>query len=374
MTSWGVTVDQGNTYIHLKSEDPIPLDIEFSCNSGEIFVIVGPSGSGKTTILRSISGLYTPGSGKIVCMGNNWFDSQENINVSVQSRAAGFVFQDYALFPHLSVSENISIPILEEDKSIRNKLIDEYIELVHLTGLDDRLPHQLSGGQQQRVAVARAMARKPDILLLDEPFSSVDQQTRRFLVRELIQLKHKLNIPIIHVTHDLNEARRIADKLCIIYEGTGLQLDKPENVMARPNSSRVASLTGHDNIYHGKIIKHDSESKSSYIQWHDKILTTSYSPKFETGEEIDWMIPSSQVIAKIDLNNTHTDENQLSGKIIEMIQLGEGTIISIEFENNTDYLHMNYSTHHVKKNQIATGDKITVSLIADGIHIMKCRQ
>ena len=96
---------QGNTYIHLKSENPIHLDIEFSCNSGEIFVIVGPSGSGKTTILRSISGLYTPNSGKIVCMGNNWFDSKEDINVSVQTRAAGFVFQDYALFPHLSVRE-----------------------------------------------------------------------------------------------------------------------------------------------------------------------------------------------------------------------------------------------------------------------------
>lgn len=364
---------QGNTYIHLKSEDPIPLDIEFSCNSGEIFVIVGPSGSGKTTILRSISGLYTPNSGKIVCMGNNWFDSKEDINVSVQTRAAGFVFQDYALFPHLSVRENISIPISEDNQTIRNELIDEYIELVHLTGLGDRLPHQLSGGQQQRVAVARAIARKPDILLLDEPFSSVDQQTRRFLVRELIQLKHKLNIPIIHVTHDLNEARRIADKLCIIHEGTGLQIDDPENVMTRPNSSRVASLTGQDNIYHGKIIKHDRESQTSYIQWHDITLTCAYSPEYELGEEIDWMIPSSQVIEISDLNDTNTDENQLSGKIIDMIQLGEGTIISIGFDNNTDSLHMNYSTHHVKKNQIATGDIFTVSLIPDGIHIMKCQ-
>ncbi|NNE38094.1 MAG: ATP-binding cassette domain-containing protein, partial [Gammaproteobacteria bacterium] len=212
-------MDQGNTSIKLKATTPIPLNIEFSCKNGEIFVIVGPSGSGKTTILRCIAGLYAANTGKIICRGKTWFDSENNIHASIQDRAAGFVYQDYALFPHLTVRENISLPIKEKKKSIRDQRTDEYIQLVHLNGLDDRLPYQLSGGQQQRVAVARAMARDPDILLLDEPFSSVDQQTRRFLVRELIQLKHQLNIPIIHVTHDLNEARRIADQLCIIQDG-----------------------------------------------------------------------------------------------------------------------------------------------------------
>jgi molybdate transport system ATP-binding protein len=364
-------MDQGKTLISIKGNALIPLDIEFECQDGEIFVVVGPSGSGKTTMLRCIAGLYKPDAGRIICKGNTWFDSGNKINVSVQHRAAGFVFQDYALFPHLTVRENITLPIKEPDKTIREERVNEYVQMVHLDGLEDRLPHQLSGGQQQRVAVARALARKPDILLLDEPFSSVDQQTRRFLVRELIQLKHKLNIPIIHVTHDLNEARRIADKLCIIQSGTGLQIDSPDNVMTRPVSSLVASLTGHDNIFTGNIIDHDKDSKITLIQWNSHRITATYTPNFEIDEKIDWIIPAYKIIPNMDIDSDGNLQNLFTGKICELLQLGEGTIISIAITNTDDYLQMNYSTHHVNQHGLKEGDTISVSLIPDGIHIMK---
>ncbi len=363
-------MDQGNTHIQLKAKTPIPLDVEFSCKNGEIFVIVGPSGSGKTTILRSIAGLYTANEGKIICRGRTWFDSDNNVHISVQDRAAGFVYQDYALFPHLTVRENISLPIKIKNKQDRIQKANEYIQLVHLNGLEDRLPHQLSGGQQQRVAVARALARAPDILLLDEPFSSVDQQTRRFLVRELIQLKHKLNIPIIHVTHDLNEARRIADQLCILQDGTGLQIDRPENVMSTPVSSKVAHLTGHDNIFRGTILDHNTDSFTTTIQWHDRVISAKYSPDFSVNEEIDWVIPSYKVLADLKTDNDNTGINEMTGKITELIQLGEGTIITITFDGLDDCLQMNYSTHHVHELKLTTGDEITVLLVPDGIHIM----
>jgi len=364
-------MDLNNTNVRLVETSPIPLNIEFSCNNGEIFVIAGPSGSGKTTILRSIAGLYKPTSGKITCQGKNWFDSDMNLNVPVQNRAVGFVFQNYALFPHLSVRNNIAIALQEFDKELHNQRLNELINLVHLNGLDNRLPHQLSGGQQQRVAVARCLAREPDILLLDEPFSSVDQQTRRYLVRELVQLRDRLNIPIIHVTHDLNEARRIADKLCIINDGISLQIDTPEKVMANPSSAQVAKLTGHDNVFTAKLNKHDKNIKVSYINWHNHILESKYFPNLSENDVIDWFIPSSQIILHETNNASINNKNILPGKIVEFIQLGEGSILSIELEGIPELVHMNFTTHRARNDGLVPGKVVSISLLPDGIHLMK---
>jgi molybdate transport system ATP-binding protein len=350
---------------------PIPLDINFTCSNGEIFVIAGPSGSGKTTILRSIAGLYKPEKGKIICKDNVWYDTDSKIDVPVQKRAAGFVFQNYALFPHLTVRENIAIAIIENDKKKQNIYIDELLETVHLDGLASRLPYQLSGGQQQRVAVARGLARKPEILLLDEPFSSVDQQTRRYLVRELAQLRDRLQIPIIHVTHDLNEARRIADKLCIINNGLSLQIDTAENVMMKPANAEVARLTGHDNVFTGKVKGHDKAANKTYIYWQDEILQSNYSPKFSENEVLHWFIPSSQVIPVMTKYSNDDHDNVLKGKIIEVIQLGEGSILSIALQGLPDPVQMNYSTHHAIESNMVPNSEIMVSLLASGIHLMK---
>jgi molybdate transport system ATP-binding protein len=373
MTNWADIMNHENIHVSLKQSSPIPLDIEFSCNNGEIFVIAGPSGSGKTTILRSIAGLYKPLTGKIVCQGKTWYDTDSNIDLPIQNRAAGIVFQNYALFPHLTVRENIAIAVNEQDKKLRTEYIDELLDTVHLNGLDSRLPYQLSGGQQQRVAVARSLARKPEILLLDEPFSSIDQQTRRYLVRELVQLRSRLNIPIIHVTHDLNEARRIADKLCIINDGLGLQIDTPENVMTKPQTTKVAKLTGHDNIFAGKLQEHDKTNVKSYINWHNKILETNYAPEFNEDEEVNWFIPSSQLIPLESEHSNFNNSNIFKGTILEVIQLGESSIITIELTGIPDILQMNYSTHQTREKGLATGSKIGVSLLAGGIHLMKHR-
>ena len=362
-------MNHNSIHVRLKQSSPIPLDIEFSCNNGEIFVIAGPSGSGKTTILRSIAGLYKPSYGKISCQGETWYETDSRINLPVQKRATGFVFQSYALFPHLTVRENIAIAVEQKDKKLRGKYIDDLLETVHLKDLDSRLPYQLSGGQQQRVAVARGLARQPKILLLDEPFSSIDQQTRRYLVRELVQLRSRLNIPIIHVTHDLNEARRIADKLCIINDGLGLQIDSPENVMTRPTSSKVAMLTGHDNIFRGKLQKH--ENAKTFIRWHDIILETTYLPEFNENEEIDWFIPSSQLIPLTGNNIENNNTNILKANILDIIQLGESSILSIEIPGIPDYLQMSYSTHQTLERGLAAGSQILVSILAGGIHLMK---
>ena len=208
--------------IHLEQDFPIPLNIDLAVDPGEILAIVGPSGSGKSTCLRAVAGLHKPSIGRIVCNGATWFDTAAGINLDARRRRVGLVFQSYALFPHLTTLENVLEALRDRPPERRRHEALAQLALVRLEGLEERLPRQLSGGQQQRVAVARALARRPDVLLLDEPFSAVDRVTRQRLQRELAELRHDLEMPILLVTHDLDEAARLADRICVIHHGRSL--------------------------------------------------------------------------------------------------------------------------------------------------------
>ena len=357
--------------VRLNQTAPIPLDVDFSCNSGEILVILGPSGSGKTTILRSIAGLYVPQNGRIDTNGGNWFDSEKNHNVAIQQRQVGMVFQDYALFPHLNALENISTALSHMENSKQAERAEELLEKVNMQGLGSRYPNQLSGGQQQRIALARALAREPKVLLLDEPFSAVDQQTRRKLVRELLQLRSRVKIPIIHVTHDLNEARRIANRICIIHHGHTLQIDTPQNIMSKPRDKNVAHLVGHYNVFSAKIEKHDIEASKTYIRWFDHSLETLYRPELNPGEEIDWVIPTENLI----LNRRNRPskgerENPISGDIEEFIPMGESSSVTIRAHGTEALLTMSVPSHVAQRNGLEKGGTLSVSLLSEGIHLM----
>ncbi len=356
----------------LKQQGPIPLDVEFSCANGEILVILGPSGSGKSTILRSIAGLYSPREGKIASNGYNWFDSALGENIAIQKRHVGMVFQHYALFPHLSALNNITAALSHIDKAMRLAKAEKLLERVNMQGLGERFPSQLSGGQQQRVALARALAIEPNVLLLDEPFSAVDQQTRRKLVRELAQLRSQLDIPIIHVTHDLNEARRIADRICIIHHGRTLQIDTPAKIMSQPNNKNVAHLLGHYNVFKATIKSHDANSKKTYIQWNKHLLETTHRPEMPVGETIDWVIPSENLILhRRDRPSKGERENPISGDIDEFIPLGETSSVTIKVSENEEILTMNVPSHVAQRNGLEKGGSISVSLLSKGIHLMR---
>ncbi|MDO9127063.1 MAG: ATP-binding cassette domain-containing protein, partial [Parvibaculum sp.] len=161
--------------VRLQQETPIPLDVTFSVAPGEAMALVGPSGSGKTTVLRAIAGLYRAADGQIACNGEVWFDSATGLHLPARQRRAGLVFQSYALFPHLTALANVMEALSDTPREPRRAAAMALLARVHLNGLEDRRPAQLSGGEQQRVAVARALARRPDVLLLDEPFSAVDR-------------------------------------------------------------------------------------------------------------------------------------------------------------------------------------------------------
>jgi molybdate transport system ATP-binding protein len=226
----------------LYQKDPIALDVALSVAPGEILALVGPSGSGKSTTLRAIAGLYWPAEGHIACNGSVWLDREAGINLPARERRVGMVFQSYALFPHLTAIENVMEALGDVPQEERRGQAHVLLERTHLAGLEDRKPAALSGGQQQRVAVARALARRPDVLLLDEPFSAVDRVTRRKLRCELIELRRELPMPVILVTHDLDDVIRLADRMSVLNHGRILQTGAVEEVMARPASATVAEL------------------------------------------------------------------------------------------------------------------------------------
>jgi molybdate transport system ATP-binding protein len=189
------------------------MDLSISCDDGRMLVLIGPSGGGKTTLVRILAGLSNPDEGRIVFHGETWFDSNRGINVIPQKRRIGYVFQEYTLFPHLNIYDNAAFAAADR------KEVDDLLELFGIAHLRKRKPHLVSGGERQRCALCQALARRPRMLLLDEPFSALDVVTRRALREELKSLKNKLDFPILYVTHDIGEALFLADEILPIVDG-----------------------------------------------------------------------------------------------------------------------------------------------------------
>ncbi len=230
--------------VSLYQHGPIALAVEIEVAPGETLALVGPSGAGKTTILRSIAGLYQPARGRIACAGETWLDQSRGVAVPARARRVGLVFQSYALFPHKTALANVAEAMLDRPRAERKARATALIERVHLDGLGGRLPAELSGGQQQRVALARALARDPHVLLLDEPFSAVDQPTRRALHALLGEIRTSIAIPIIIVSHDVEDAARSADRICYLRGGASIEQGLTRMILDDPGSELAKWLGG----------------------------------------------------------------------------------------------------------------------------------
>ncbi|MDI3440864.1 ABC transporter ATP-binding protein [Erwinia sp. V90_4] len=231
-------------------------DVSFNIDPGEIVALLGPSGCGKSTVLRAIAGLIQPKAGKIV-LGN-----QDLAAVSARGRGIGMVFQNYALFPHLTVAENIAYPLAcqQVSRAERKQRVAEMLNLVQLDEYGNRLPRELSGGQQQRVAVARAIAGRPSLLLLDEPFGALDRALRFDLQVELLHLQKTLGITTLIVTHDQEEAQSLANRLVLMNKGNVEQIDTPMAVYDRPKTLFVNTFIGQTNQLHGTVLRFDNDT------------------------------------------------------------------------------------------------------------------
>ena len=283
-------------HVRLNQQRPIPLDAVLDCGPGEMLALVGPSGAGKSTVLRCIAGLHSPQGGRITCNGAVWYDGAGGVNFPAWRRSAGMVFQSYALFPHMTAEGNVKAALGHLPAPERSARAQALLRQVNLSGLERRYPAELSGGQQQRVAVARALAREPAVLLLDEPFSAVDRSTRQKLYRELAELRKELRIPVLLVTHDLDEAALLADRLCLLHHGRTLQSGTPQEVMTRPASVEAARLVDVRNIFTGRIAGHDSARRVTILEWNRYRLETPYQPRIAAGTSVAWAIPTANVL------------------------------------------------------------------------------
>lgn len=239
-------------------------DISFEVRDGEFLTLLGPSGCGKTTTLSSIAGLDAPTRGRIVMDGVAVFDAERGVNVAPESRNFGMVFQSYALWPHMSVRENVAFPLRMRKRPAaeREERVRAALALVEMEQYIDRYPHELSGGQQQRVALARAVVYEPRLMLLDEPLSNLDAKLRLRARAWLKELQEKLRITTIYVTHDQTEALVLSDRIAVMNAGRIEQLSNPIDLYEQPQSPFIADFVGHSNLLHAQMTAAQGASPS----------------------------------------------------------------------------------------------------------------
>ena len=357
--------------VRLAQVGPIPMNVELQCAPGELLALVGPSGSGKTSVLRAVAGLLEVTEGRVSMGDAVWFDSKAGLNVPAEDRRVGMVFQHYALFPHLSAVQNVelALPIGAAKDAARRLLID-----MHLEGLADRRPYELSGGQRQRVALARALARSPQVLLLDEAFSAVDQPTRQALYDELVNVRERVRLPILMVTHDLREARLLGDRLCILDGGETLQEGSPELVLSRPRNARVAALVGLRDIHSG-VFRKPLPDQPGWLQWgageRGIALQTVDKGRLRDGMAVRWVIAGQHA----QLHDQVPDgENVLPCVLRHMRSLGEITTLECRLSEPADaVVHLDMTTRRVLDLGLVDGSPLFLQLDPQGIHIMPIR-
>jgi molybdate transport system ATP-binding protein len=282
------------------------------------------------------------------------------------------VFQTYALFPHMTASGNVMAALGHLPAGERPGRAAELLARVHLGGLEQRRPAALSGGQQQRVALARALAREPAVLLLDEPFSAVDKATRLRLYREIAELRAELDMPVVLVTHDLDEAAMLADRLAVLHRGRTLQTGTPEEVVTRPASAEVARLIDQRNVFDGKVTGHDAARAVTMLDWAGHRLEAAFNPAWSEGSTVSWIAPDGFVVLhRRDRPSRGEHENPVPGVIETVLAIGQTAHLTLRPDHDPRLpLHFSVPLHVARRNAVAPGVAATVSLLAEGIHLM----
>ncbi|SET18116.1 molybdenum ABC transporter ATP-binding protein [Oceanicella actignis] len=245
--------------VEARLDGPAALDAAFAAAPGSLLALVGPSGAGKTTLLRAIAGLTRPAAGRIAAGGETWFDSRAGVDVPAHRRRVGMVFQSYALFPHMSAARNVAAALDLRPRAAAMAEARRLLAQLGLGELAERRPDRMSGGQRQRVALARALARRPRALLLDEPFSAVDRAARAQLHARVAALRDELGAPIVLVTHDLNEAQLLADRMAVLAEGRIVAQGPTDIVMADPAAMRALGLREAAALLPARVARHEAD-------------------------------------------------------------------------------------------------------------------
>lgn len=339
----------------------------------ELLVLFGPSGAGKSLLLKMIAGLANPDEGVITVCGQKVFDSFEGKNVPIRKRRAGYLFQDYALFPHLNTAENIAYGISGLSKDDAAKRVDYLVFLMRLNGLEGRYPHELSGGQKQRTALARTLAAGPEVLLLDEPFSALDYQVREKLRADLVNIHTVFPITTVVVTHDLEEAFTLGSRIAVLNNGRIEQLGQREEVFYRPLTRSVARFVGTRNIFDGKVKEITAgvvivdSPELGLIRARDHELF-----KKNVGENVVFCIRPEEipVIRPGRPVDSGVHDNIIEGDVVSAVPRGTSHTLYLKVHNGKGDLKVDVPNFVFKKLGITQGGRIKVSLKKESIWII----
>ncbi|WP_066255480.1 ABC transporter ATP-binding protein [Neobacillus drentensis] len=306
-------------------------DVNLTVNQGEFLTILGPSGSGKTSLLKLIAGFEQLSNGSII------LNDEDISKQKPYERQIGMLFQNYALFPHMTVFDNIAYPLRlrKTPKDEIKQKVESILKLVHLEQYGYRYPEQLSGGQQQRVALARAIVFNPPLLLLDEPLGALDKQLRKQMQLEIKHIQKQVGITTVSVTHDQEEALTMSDKICIMNHGRIEQIDTPENIYKHPKNRFVAEFIGEINLIKGSVVNVSEENVK--VKFHDSLIADIERKKDSVKEMKDQSIlialrPENIQVAR---EQSHF-QNTIRAQIIEIIYVGEAVNIKTVTETGEE--------------------------------------
>ena len=334
-------------------------DVSFTVEDGRFYTLLGPSGCGKTTTLRCIAGLEKADGGEIVVAGNKVFSATDGTFVPAYRRPIGMVFQSYAIWPHMTVFENVAFPLRVGKQRVSSsdvkKKVNHALSQVELDGYEERMATQLSGGQQQRLALARALVREPQVLLLDEPLSNLDAKLRERMRFELRELQRRLRITTLYVTHDQIEALSMSNVIAVMNSGVIIQEGPPREVYLQPKTKFVANFIGSTNQLTGEIVKLDHEGMGT-VRTDDGEISCQILEGLAVGNKVVVVVRPESIY--LNQKKPPDTANLLEGKIGAAMFLGEYVDCTVELGKNMLQTHQRYTT------QVRRGDPVWVELPA----------
>ncbi len=332
-------------------------NVSLDVKDGEYFVLLGPTGSGKTVLLESIAGLTPVRSGQV------WINGRNVTDLNLEHRNIGFAYQDYALYRHLTVRDNISFGLMWKNRKQKEikKAVDRVIELLGIENLLDKRPMSLSGGESQKIALARAIAIKPDLLILDEPLSAVDSETKEDYERDLKDLHNRLELTTIHVTHNFEEAIALGDRIAVIKQGEILQIGTPEEIFRQPKSEYVARFLMARNIFKGEVT--DSPDGQSVFSV-DGVKLAVNTP---LRGELHASIRPEDISISTELISPKTS-NCLEGTITRIVDRGTFTYITVDIPPRFTCLILRRSLKELDPKE---GQKAIISFEASDVNVFE---